>query len=112
MSESIPQPTVPSPSPRSQFSLRRLLLLFVVLGSSLAVFGRAGIAFFLLAVGVAIYLNRFQPRTSWMAHALRFGCVLVVICLLLPSYAAYTPSSQRSVCTEQLREVIQALLYA
>jgi hypothetical protein len=41
-----------------QFSLRMLLLTFVVLGSSLAVFGPYGVLFFASAVGVAIYLNR------------------------------------------------------
>jgi hypothetical protein len=34
-----PQPSTPPPSPPIQFSLRMLLLLCVVLGSSLAVFG-------------------------------------------------------------------------
>ena len=47
-----------SPPPRFQFNLRSLLLLFVVLGSSLAVFGAWGIVVFGLSVGLAIYLNR------------------------------------------------------
>ena len=46
MSELEPQPTPPPPGPPFQFSLRRLLLLFVVLGSSLAVFGAWGIVVF------------------------------------------------------------------
>ncbi len=53
-----PQPTPPSPPRPFQFSLRTLLLLFVVLGSSLAVFGGGGVVVFGLAVGLAIYLHR------------------------------------------------------
>jgi hypothetical protein len=59
MNDSEPQPTAPPPPARPfQFSLRTLLLLFVVLGSSLAVFGTWGIAVFGLVVGLAIYLYR------------------------------------------------------
>jgi hypothetical protein len=43
----------PPPRPRFQFSLRTLLLLFVVLGSSLAVFGAWGIVVCGVAVGLA-----------------------------------------------------------
>ncbi len=39
MTSIVPQPAAPPPTPPFQFSLRTLLLLFVVLGSSLAVFG-------------------------------------------------------------------------
>ena len=53
-----PQPTSLPPTPPFQFSLRTLLLLFVVLGSSLAVFGGWGIVVFGLVVGLAIYLYR------------------------------------------------------
>ena len=60
MSEPEPQPAAPPPSPPFQFSLRTLLLLFVVLGSSLAVFGAWGIVVFGLAVGLAIYLHEVE----------------------------------------------------
>jgi len=49
------QPSVPPPSPPFQFSLRTLLLLFVVLGSSLGVFGAWGIVVFGMVVGLGIY---------------------------------------------------------
>ena len=56
MSEPVPQPAASPPNrPWLQFSLRTLLLLFVVLGSSLAVFGAWGIAVFILVVGLAVY---------------------------------------------------------
>ena len=71
-----PQPALPPPSPSFQFSLRTLLLLFVVLGSSLAVFGAWGIVVFGLVVGLAIYLHEAEPLWSWARLA------LVVIVLL------------------------------
>jgi hypothetical protein len=53
-----PQPTSapPPPPPPFQFSLRTLLLLFVVLGSSLAVFGAWGIVVFVLVVALVTYV--------------------------------------------------------
>ena len=62
MSEPEPQPAVQPPRPPFQFSLRTLLLLFVVLGSSLAVFGAWGIGVFVLVVGLAVYLHRIESR--------------------------------------------------
>ena len=46
MSDPELQPGIPPPRPWFQFRLRTLLLLFVVLGSSLAVFGAWGIVLF------------------------------------------------------------------
>ena len=64
MSETEPQPTVQPPHPPFQFTLRTLLLLFVVLGSSLAVFGAGGIVVFALAVGLAIYVHEAESLRS------------------------------------------------
>ena len=58
MNDIEPQPTSLPPTPPFQFTLRTLLLMFVVLGSSLAVFGGWGIVVFGLVVGLAIYLYR------------------------------------------------------
>ncbi len=53
MSATEPQPAAPEPErPGLQYSLTTLLLLFVVLGSSLAVFGVGGIVVFALTVGL------------------------------------------------------------
>ena len=70
MSDPEPQPTPPPPSPPFQFTLRTLLLLFVVLGSSLAVFGAWGIAVFGLVVGLAIYIRLVR---RWIATAYSKG---------------------------------------
>ena len=56
-----PQPAASlSQRPRFQFGLRTLLLLFVVLGSSLGVFGAWGIIVFGLEVGLAVYMHGAQ----------------------------------------------------
>ena len=60
MTDPEPHPTPLPPCPPFQFTLRTLLLLFVVLGSSLAVFGAWGLAVFGLVVGLAVYLRRNQ----------------------------------------------------
>jgi CDP-diglyceride synthetase len=44
--------------------LRTLLLLFVVLGSSLAVFGGWGIVVFALATGLAVFLRHVESLSS------------------------------------------------
>ena len=51
------QPAVPPPSRAYQFTLRTLLLLFVVLGSSLAVLGAWGIVIFGLVAGSRLRLR-------------------------------------------------------
>ena len=49
-----PEPQPDAPPPQFQFTLRTLLLLFVVLGSSLAVFRAWGIVVFGLVVELAV----------------------------------------------------------
>ncbi len=58
-----PEPTAPPPHLPFQFSLRALLLLFVVLASSLAVFGGWGLVVFGLVVGVAICVREVKSLT-------------------------------------------------
>ena len=60
MNDPEPQPARTAARPPFQFSLRTLLLLFVVLGSSLAVFGAWGIVVFALVVGLAIYVHQVE----------------------------------------------------
>ena len=64
MSEPESQPATPPPNPPFQFRLRTLLLLFVVLGSSLAVFGAWGIVVFALATGLAVFLRHVESLSS------------------------------------------------
>ena len=92
MTDPKPQPSVP-PRPPFQFSLRTLLLLFVVLGSSLAVFGARGIAVFVLSVGLAIYLNQAKSyRLPILLLLISFIPIIdtfgILIGQLLPAIAA------------------------
>ena len=57
-----PSPSPSQPTPPFQFTLRTLLLLFVVLGSSLAVFGAWGIVVF----GVVVGLATAGPEAQWL----------------------------------------------
>ena len=79
-----PHPTSPPPTPPLQFTLRTLLLLCVVLGSSLAVFGGWGIVVFGYAVGLAICLR--QEELLRIVRYLTLGTfgLLLLIGLLFP----------------------------
>ena len=75
------EPTSLPPPPRPfQFSLRTLLLLFVVLGSSMAVFGGWGIAVFGLVLGLGLCFSQHKGQgccqfsaSSWFRSSLS-GC--------------------------------------
>ncbi len=78
MTPIVAQPIPPPPPPPFQFRLRTLLLLFVVLGSSLAVFGAWGIVVFGLVVGLAIYIYKARtlfPRTRLILLMLSLLCL-------------------------------------
>ena len=76
MNEPASQPAPPPPRPPFQFTLRTLLLLFVVLASSLGVFGAWGIVVFILVVGLAIYVHHVESSLSLVY------CAWTVITLL------------------------------
>ena len=67
-----------SPSPPFQFTLRTLLLLFVVLGSSLVVFGGWGIVDFGLVVGLAIWLRKAVDLRPLVYLAFGSVCLTVI----------------------------------
>ncbi len=79
------QPSTLPPPPPFQFRLRTLLLLCVVLGSSLAVFGGWGVVVFGYAVGLAICLR--QEELFRIVRYLTLGTfgLLLLIGLLLPA---------------------------
>jgi len=84
------QPVVPPELPPFQFSLRTLLLLFVVLGSSLAVFGAWGIVVLALTVGLGEIpfsfirvCSVFHPWLTWIIHA------ATTIAKLFPAHVDY-----------------------
>ena len=83
MSEPTFQPAAPPPSPPFQFTLRTLLLLFVVLGSSLGVFGVCGIVVFGFVVGLAIYARQVKYLSSLTSLVLVVLCPMCLIGWLL-----------------------------
>ncbi len=104
-----PQPSVPPPSHRFQFSLRTLLLLFVVLGSSLAVFGAWGIVVFALIVGLAVYVHQAESLPSWAELVLVVIVFVFFVGMLLAAAQPVRESARSALCLNNLKEIVQAL---
>jgi prepilin-type processing-associated H-X9-DG protein len=109
MSTEDPQPAVPPPTPPFQFTLRTLLLLFVVLGSSLAVFGAWGIVVFAAVVGLAVYLHEVESLPSLMQLILVLVCLMGLLSLLMPGIETARESSRRVTCANNLKQIEVAL---
>ena len=91
-------------SPPFQFRLRTLLLLFVVLGSSLAVFGAWGIVVFVLVVGLAAYLHQVESFSPLMHFVLVVLCLICLAGLLLP----WLSSCASTLVVPRLRQSLEA----
>ena len=95
MSDPNVQPT-PPPRPPFQFSLRTLLFLFVVLGSSLAVFGGWGVVVFGLVVGLAISIQVVRPlEMAGISRTGRFHPPVGGVLLLLGTYGVELAAQHR-----------------
>ena len=107
-----PQPTaLPPSSPPFHFSLRTLLLLFVVLGSSLGVFSVWGIVVFGLVVGVASYLYNIKSAWPVVHLVLAVLCLTFVVGMLLPAITMQRGSGPASPpCKGHLHEIVGGLL--
>ena len=104
--------TTPKPQPASppfQFSLRTLLLLFVVLGSSLAVFGGWGIAVFALTVGLAVYVHQAESLPSWAELLLVVPVSVVLVGMLLTAVEYPREAGRRTTCANNLHQIAVAL---
>jgi hypothetical protein len=90
-----------------QFRLQTLFLLFVVLWSSLMVFGGAGIAVFVIVLGMAAVLN---------GKTRGFGCLMVplllfatLVVLLVPVVRGFREVNRGESCERHLRQLHLAL---
>jgi prepilin-type processing-associated H-X9-DG protein len=96
---------------RFQFTLRTLLLLFVVAASSLGVFGAWGLLVFVVSLGVAIRLRETAYLWSPLHRMLLFLCALAIIgWLLVPDINGRDGPRSRHRCANHLIQVSTALL--
>ena len=102
-----PQPAPPPPRPPFQFTLRTLLLLFVVLGSSLAVFGAWGVVVFGLVLGMA-FCTGHVTRVMWLTFPVVGLSCLIGMCLLWPDFDSVHPL-RRPNCYMKVHEIARAL---
>jgi hypothetical protein len=110
MSAEEPQPAIePRPTPPLRPSLRTLLSLCVVLGSSLAVFGGWGIVVFAFVVGLAICFRHEQPVRALLYLAIgTIGSLLLIGSLLSPIESA-PGAARRAGCANNEHQILAAL---
>ncbi len=90
--------------PTMQFRLSTLFLLFVVLWSTLAVFGTLGVLAFAILLLLAIAVAR-----SWMVLFWSVALLVLVAAALLPAMANCRPVARRVQCTNNLKQIALAL---
>ena len=102
------QPTPPL-RPPFQFSLRTLLLLFVVLASSLGVFGAWGIVVFVITLGFTLYLREAESLRPVVYLVLVALCLTCLIGLLWPAVQNARAAGRRAACLCKMKQVVLAL---
>jgi hypothetical protein len=91
-----------------QFRLQTLCLLFVVLWTSLAVFGAIwGLVAFALAIAAGLILNK---TGSLFGALLLIGSLVLVVLLLLPAQARSSRVACRHQCENNLHRIALAML--
>jgi hypothetical protein len=109
MSAAEPQPAVPKPRRCwYQYSLRVFLFLFVMLGTSLAVFGAWGIAAFGLVLGLTIFVRHVSSLWLSAIYAVLAGLCLLCLGAMVHGPAARRPPN-RFRCLAKLHQIVLAL---
>ena len=93
-----------------QFRLQTLLWLFVVLWSSMALFGTSGIAVFICVVGLAVCINQWKPQRSPITLALVILSLALLVAMLVPGVQAARESARRAQCMNNLKQLALSVL--
>jgi hypothetical protein len=105
------QSAEPKPGRRPfQYSLRTLMLLFVVLGSSLAVFGVPGIIVFALVAVLALGIRLARSLSSPLFMTFAVFCLICFLMVVLMPFAIVArDANRRGKCQSNMRQIALAL---
>ena len=92
-----------------QFRLQTLLLVFMVLWSSLALFGVAGIGVFFFVLVVAVILCKMEHPGLLLSLLLLLG-IIVAIVVSLPAVRSTREAGRRATCMNNLKQISLAVL--
>jgi hypothetical protein len=92
-----------------RFSLMSLLLAFVVIWSSLATFGIAGLAVAAVLLGIAAYVRLARDRAAAKGKAAAALVILSFVCMVYPAAKYAGEPARRSQCKNQLKQILLAL---
>jgi hypothetical protein len=95
--------------PWFQFTLRTLFLVFVMLASSLAVFGAWGIGVFVFLVALAILVHRFPPSIFLVALSAAAICVVLFFVWTLSGISDVNEAAHRAACSNNVVHIAHAL---
>jgi len=93
-----------------QFHLQTLLLAFVVVWSSMAVFGPWGFVFALFLLAAIAYIR--SAESMWRAAVnliLIVVCALFLLAMLLPTVSGAREAARRCCCMNNLKQILLAL---
>jgi prepilin-type processing-associated H-X9-DG protein len=92
-----------------RFSLLSLLLAFVVIWSSLATFGIAGLAVAAVLLGIAVYVRSAQDTGKVIITVLAVEVIFLLIALCLPTIEVLDEAEPRIRCQNHLKQIAFAL---
>jgi hypothetical protein len=99
----------PPERPRFQFTLRTLFLVFVVLASSLAVFGPWGVVIFGLAAVLAFDQYHSQRSSRTADARIAFLCFISVCAWFFFSHSHMRETARCVACSNKVRQIANAL---